>query len=408
MCGSMPVYKRILKTFQKKYPEKNFKVCFLTRNLVFDVLKDKNYYKETEKIKIEEDVLFINSRLLYSNELAEQNFTEEFSFFIENNLSGFFIKSENARKKGFYINPVAYNGFNDKQKDFILSLDKKNISGKIVNYLWDLVNAMPEVMALDFSSLNVSGKRKPESKGKFHKTSVIYGDENLFFCNINSEIYPHAVIDTKNGPVIIDESAEIHPFSRIEGPTYIGKSAIVLGAKIRSGTFIGEKCRVGGEIENSIIHGNSNKYHDGFLGHSYIGEWVNLGALTTNSDLKNNYSEVSVQIEGKTTHTGISKVGCFIGDHSKTSIGCLFNTGTYIGVMANVLATSGLLPKYIPSFSNYMNGKFARSFPLSSLFETANIVKARRNEKFTEAETKLFTTIYKNSETERKKLTVRR
>ena len=108
------------------------------------------------------------------------------------------------------------------------------------------------------------------------------------------------VIDAEHGPIYIDEGAEIHPFTRIEGPCYIGRNSILLGAKCREGNSIGPMCRVGGEVEESIIQGYSNKYHDGFLGHAYVGQWVNLGALTTNSDLKNDYSEVKVVLDGRT------------------------------------------------------------------------------------------------------------
>ena len=115
-------------------------------------------------------------------------------------------------------------------------------------------------------------------------------------------------------------------------------------------------CRIGGEVEESIIQGYSNKYHDGFLGHAYVGQWVNLGALTTNSDLKNDYSEVTITLDGRTQlTTGSTKVGALIGDHAKTSIGTLLNTGACVGAMT-VLVTSGkLLPKFIPSFTWYFN-----------------------------------------------------
>ena len=102
------------------------------------------------------------------------------------------------------------------------------------------------------------------------------------------------------GRSISTQGAEIHPFTRIEGPCYIGRNSILLGAKCREGNSIGPMCRVGGEVEESIIQGYSNKYHDGFLGHAYVGQWVNLGALTTNSDLKNDYSEVKITLDGRT------------------------------------------------------------------------------------------------------------
>src|SRR5436190_22914514 len=155
---------------------------------------------------------------------------------------------------------------------------------------------------------------------------------------------------------MIDREAVIAAFSRLEGPCYIGPQTHVLGAKIRSGTTLGPNCRIGGEVEESIIHGHSNKYHDGFLGHAYVGEWVNLGALTTNSDLKNDYSTVSVMMGGKSVDTGSTKVGSLIGDHVKTSIGTLMNTGSVVGTMAILVATGAPLPKYIPPFAWFLNG----------------------------------------------------
>jgi UDP-N-acetylglucosamine diphosphorylase/glucosamine-1-phosphate N-acetyltransferase len=186
-------------------------------------------------------------------------------------------------------------------------------------------------------------------------------------------------IDAEHGPVYIDEEVQIQPFSRVEGPCYIGKKSILLGAKCREGNSIGPCCRVGGEVEESIIHGYSNKYHDGFLGHAYVGEWVNLGALTTNSDLKNDYSSVSVMLDGRQTiDTGSTKVGSLIGDHTKTSIGTLLNTGSYLGAMAIIMATGKPLPKYIPSFAWFVEGIVTKGFGKSSLYQTAKTAMGRR------------------------------
>ena len=167
-----------------------------------------------------------------------------------------------------------------------------------------------------------------------------------------AKIHPMVVLDAEHGPIFIDVGAEIHPFSRIEGPCFIGRNTIVLGAKCREGNSIGPMCRIGGEVEESIIQGYTNKYHDGFLGHAYVGQWVNLGALTTNSDLKNDYSEVKVTLDGRTQiSTGSNKFGALIGDHAKTSIGVMLNTGTYVGAMTLLVASGKLLPKFIPSFT---------------------------------------------------------
>ena len=154
-------------------------------------------------------------------------------------------------------------------------------------------------------------------------------------------------------------------------------------------------CRVGGEVEESIIHGYSNKYHDGFLGHGYVGEWVNLGALTTNSDLKNDYSNVSVMLDGKhSIDTGSTKVGSLIGDHTKTSIGTLFNTGSYVGAMALIMATGKPLPKFIPSFAWFLEGVVTKGFGRRSLYETARIAMGRRGCRWTQAEEAMWDAIF--------------
>jgi UDP-N-acetylglucosamine diphosphorylase/glucosamine-1-phosphate N-acetyltransferase len=203
------------------------------------------------------------------------------------------------------------------------------------------------------------------------------------------------VIDAEHGPVYIDEDAEIHPFTRIEGPCYIGKKSTLLGAKCREGNSIGPMCRIGGELEESIVHGYSNKYHDGFIGHSYIGEWVNLGALTTNSDLKNDYSTVSLMLDGRhPINTGSAKVGSLIGDHTKTSIGTLFNTGSYVGAMTVLMATGKPLPKFIPSFGWFIEGIVTKGFGKRSLYKTAQVAMERRGCQWSEAEQAMWDAIF--------------
>ena len=210
------------------------------------------------------------------------------------------------------------------------------------NYTWDLVLANPEQLAADFVSAGHTG-----FEGTVEQPRAIRGSQKDVFVGHGALVHPMVVIDAEHGPVYIDEEAEIHPFTRIEGPCYIGRKSILLGAKCREGNSIGPMCRIGGEVEESIIQGYSNKYHDGFLGHAYVGEWVNLGAMTTNSDLKNDYGTVEVMLDGKTPiDTGSTKVGALIGDHTKTSIGTLFNTGAYVGAMALIAATGKPLPKF--------------------------------------------------------------
>ncbi len=268
--------------------------------------------------------------------------------------------------------------------------DATQYRGSWFEYIWDLMLASPHELARDFEAAGRSGV-----EGDMHPSAVLYGPKEALYVAAGATIQPLACIDTRNGPVTIEAGADIHPFSRIEGPCYIGAKSILLGAKVREGCSIGPMCRVGGEVEESIIHGYSNKYHDGFLGHAYVGEWVNLGALTTNSDLKNDYSNVSVIMPGnQSTETGSTKVGSFIGDHVKTSIGTLLNTGSFVGTMSVLVATGAPLPKYIPAFAWFLNGVIGKGFGANALIDTARTAMGRRKVELSAEEEALLHHVY--------------
>ncbi|MHC4462131.1 MAG: putative sugar nucleotidyl transferase [Planctomycetota bacterium] len=264
-------------------------------------------------------------------------------------------------------------------------------------YIWDLVLANNEQITADFAAAGRSG-----IEGTVEQPSAIRGNKKDVYIAPGVTVHPMVVIDAEDGPVYIDEDAEIHPFSRIEGPCYIGRKSVLLGAKCREGNSIGPLCRIGGEVEESIIQGYSNKYHDGFIGHAYIGEWVNLGALTSNSDLKNDYSTVSVMLDGRRAiDTGSTKVGSLIGDHAKTSIGTLLNTGSYVGAMALIMTTGKLLPKFIPSFAWFVEGIVTKGFGKGKLYETAKMAMSRRNHQWSEVEQSMWDAVFKMTAPER-------
>lgn len=182
-------------------------------------------------------------------------------------------------------------------------------------------------------------------------------------------------IDARDGPVLID-AARIEPFSYIQGPTAIGAGALIASARIRGETTIGPVCRIGGEVEACIIQGYSNKHHDGFLGHSYLGEWVNIGAMTTNSDLKNTYGSIRVAVEGMgQVDSSILKLGCFLADHVKLGIGVHLNGGAVIGTGSNIFGVH-FAPKTIPPFT--WGGEVFREYRISGMVEVARKVMARR------------------------------
>jgi len=265
------------------------------------------------------------------------------------------------------------------------------------NYIWELILENPAQLIEDFSTAGRSGV-----EGAVEEPCAIRGDLKDVYIGAGASVHPMVVIDASEGPVYISEGAEIHPFTRIEGPCYIGPKSILLGAKCREGTTIGPLCRIGGEVEESIIQGYSNKYHDGFLGHACVGEWVNLGALTTNSDLKNDYSSVEVTLEGKhPIDTGSPKVGALIGDHVKTSIGTLLNTGAYVGAMALITSTGKPLPKIIPSFAWFIEGVVTKGFGKGKLYEAAQKAMLRRGAQWTEADETMWNEVFKMTQPER-------
>ncbi|MBI3004934.1 MAG: transferase, partial [Ignavibacteriales bacterium] len=211
------------------------------------------------------------------------------------------------------------------------------------------------------------------------------------------------VIDTEDGPVIIGKNVKVFPNATIIGPVFIGDNSwIKVGAQIYENTSIGPVCKVGGEVEETIIHSYSNKQHAGFLGHSYIAPWVNLGADTNNSDLKNNYGNVKVYVNGQQVDTGLQFVGLTMGDHSKAAINSMFNTGTVVGVCSNIFGF-GFPPKYVPSFSWGAAGETFTTFSIDKAIEVARRVMARRKIELTATEEKLFRKIFELTSDDRKK-----
>lgn len=182
-------------------------------------------------------------------------------------------------------------------------------------------------------------------------------------------------IDARDGPIVID-AARIEPFSFIQGPAAIGPGALISSARIRGETTIGPVCRIGGEVEASIVQGYSNKHHDGFLGHSYLGEWVNIGAMTTNSDLKNTYGTIRVGLEGLgQVDSGVLKLGCFLADHVKLGIGLHLNGGAIIGTGSNIFGVH-FAPKTIPPFT--WGGEVFREYRIDGMVDVARKVMGRR------------------------------
>jgi UDP-N-acetylglucosamine diphosphorylase/glucosamine-1-phosphate N-acetyltransferase len=226
--------------------------------------------------------------------------------------------------------------------------------------------------------------------GSLHPTTIIENGDNIFTGN-NVQIGAGVVLDASLGPIIIDDGVFIDIGALIKGPIYIGKKSIINpGSKLRGSISIGPQCKIGGELEDVIIQGYTNKQHDGFLGHSHLGEWINLGANTNNSDLKNNYGLIHLNNNNKIIQTNRQFLGTIMGDFSRTGISTMLNTGTIIGIGANVFG-SGFQEKFICSFAW---GK-EHITELDKFLETIKIMKERRSLTLY-SEEKLFITKFYN------------
>ncbi len=254
--------------------------------------------------------------------------------------------------------------------------------------LWNMIHENPQAIENDAKQFS---KNFAAIDVKLYQ-GVFILNEQAVAVGKDVSISPSVVLDASKGSIILDDGVTIQPHSSVIGPVYIGKGTLIKsGSKIFGGTTIGPMCKVGGEIENSIILGYSNKQHDGYLGHSYLGEWCNLGAGTNTSDLRNDYGNVSVKIENQNIDTGSMFVGLLMGDHSKSAIGTQFNTGTVVGVHANVFG-AGFPPKWLPNYS-WGGAQIIKKQSVDKALEVARIVMKRRGIDLSDAEAEYYTAL---------------
>lgn len=395
LCGITKIKDKMSSLF----PEAE--VILLCRDYLEKVISIRTRQKVNDfSMEDDDEILLINGRILPSSDFSQKvNFSEKERFFFKGDDMvgwtgrGEAFKNHKSSFQSLYI------------KDQIRSLKSKvNISEvevKLFNYLWDLVSQNGSEIEADFERI----KPNLDFKNMFKHCQVddqalIYDVEKVYIGK-GSQIDGQVVLDARVGSIFIGNNVVIQPHTLITGPCYVGDDSILVGGKIREGTSIGPVCRIGGEVDGSIFLGYSNKCHEGFLGHSYVGEWVNLGALTTNSDLKNNYSSVKVMMGDTLIDTGLIKVGAFIGDHVKTGIGTLLNTGISIGFAANLFGGGMIEQKYIPSFF-WGSAEKQEEYQLKKALETARIVMKRRNVELGIDEENLFKKIFQLTEKERK------
>src|SRR5215210_1476939 len=222
------------------------------------------------------------------------------------------------------------------------SLGGRKIPGRWMNEVWDFIATLPDQLAEDIP------RRAKSLEATALTDATVIGSAGVFI-EEGARIGPHVVLDATAGPILIRTGTVVAPFTHLLGPVAIGRDSQILGDRITASS-IGDHCKVRGELSNSIILGHSNKGHEGFVGHSYLGRWVNLGALTTTSNLKNTYGPVQLWTPSGVRTTGQQFLGTLFGDHAKTGIGTMLSTGTVIGAGANVFGAS-TPPKAVPPFA---------------------------------------------------------
>ncbi len=243
------------------------------------------------------------------------------------------------------------------------------LGGRILRHVWELVSLAESQLATDIAAL-AAGSAPLDAPGVH-----VLGDGPVVLGR-DVRLEPQVVLDTRRGPIWLDRGVSVLPFTYVCGPVYVGPGGTLLGEEIEGSAF-GPVCRVHGQVEASVMLGYSNKAHTGFLGHAYLGRWVNLGAMTTNSDLKNNYRPVDVWTPAGPMPSGETKMGCFLGDHVKTGIGTLLNTGTVIGAGSNLWGAV-LPPKHVPPFS-WGSGDDLVPYEPEKFIENAAAAMARRD-----------------------------
>ncbi|ARV14304.1 GlmU family protein [Polaribacter sp. SA4-12] len=260
-----------------------------------------------------------------------------------------------------------------------------------VKNTWDIFSLNAEAIQQDFDLITEGRTSQPIPEG----TRCI-NKENIFI-EEGAEI-TFATLNASEGPIYIGKDAVILENSAVKGPFAMCEHSVLkMGAKIYGGTTLGPYCKVGGEVSNSVLFGYSSKGHDGYLGNSVLGEWCNLGADTNNSNLKNNYAEVKLwnYETGRFAKTGLQFCGLMMGDHSKCGINTMFNTGTVVGVSANLFG-SGFPRNFVPSFS-WGGASGFTEYKTNKVFEVAEVVMKRRDIVFDEKEQKILEHVFEET-----------
>lgn len=378
ICGADTLLEKIVNFFPAKTP-----LTLHSRKYIAPYLAEK-FPKAKINSLAEGDCIFFNSRVVFK---AEELKAITKLFKKENNTSilqdkviiAFRLTKEKVQQYKEIINPEDDNLVSYADVEW-LGLNKiESESYRLINYPSDLI-------LYNEDQLNYDLNREIKGKKKLH-----IGKK----CSIGKNV----VLDTSGGKIYINENTVIEPFTYIKGPVYIGQNCTIRsGSQIYGPVRIGGSCKVSGEITCSILHWFVNKQHYGFLGHSYLCEWVNLGAGTTTSNLKNNYSKIVLNIDDQKINTNSIFLGSIIGDHTKTGIQTMLNTGTIVGISSNLYG-AGYHNKKINSFSwEDASNNEVISYEIEKAISTARTSMSRRNVNMSDAYEKMLRHVYESKD----------
>ena len=375
-CGMVSLQEKLIRNFPQA------SITLHTRSFLEKVVRDR--YPDCLVNEFPaglEEIVFINGRTLLNSETVLHKLGKNQSFTINDKVVA-------ARLSGAELATVIETVQNGMTIDLDeTAIEKQEIDGVLVEYIWDLIQANSDQIRSDFAFATQGRGSSVNDNG-----TVIH-NQNVFI-DKTAKIMPQVVVDGSNGPVFIDRDVVIQPHVYIQGPVYIGPSVLIkAGAQIYSGSSIAEGCKIGGEVNNSIILPWSNKAHGGYLGSSYVGSWVNIGAGTNNSNLKNNYSVVKVTVNGEVIETGLQSMGLIMGDHSKCGINTTFNTGTNVGINCNLYG-SAMHKRHISSFTWGSAADDYTTYKLDKALAVNKTVMSRRQQYLSKYEEELLGNIF--------------
>lgn len=374
---------------QALFPEG--KVAYLGREEISGVTRQEHPDALVNPLIPEGPLLLINARWVPGN----GSFVSDLKRIVESKGEAIAFRQDDSLIAAWIPNPASM-PHNNTIDEFIVSTPRQYVTGqRLISRLWGLLENIRSQLITDFET----NGRRGTNGATIQQGVLIVGDDLLI--EPGADIRPGAVINASNGPVWIGRDTIVEELAVITGPCYIGPgSRVKAGARV-SDTAVGPVCKVGGEVQASVIHSYSNKSHDGYLGDSYIGQWCNIGADTNTSNLKNDYGLITVYdaVAKDFIPSGKQFLGLIMADHSKCAINTMFNTGTVVGVGCNLFGAA-FPPRHVPSFAWGGADKF-EIYRLEKALRVAEAVMARRNRPVTNADRELLSNIFADTRLQR-------